>query len=88
MLSELAVGQELVGYVSKIQPYGMFIRFVGGESALAPKAMLADHFVEDPSTLFHEGDSARCVVQRALGEDQKVMKETFPREHLCWQFCS
>jgi len=71
-VSELSVGQQLVGYISKLQPYGAFIRFIGGESALVPNALLADHFVDDPATLFREGDSVRCVVQRAQGEQQKV----------------
>ncbi|CAM9431765.1 unnamed protein product [Chrysoparadoxa australica] len=61
--SALAPGDEVVGWISKVNDFGVFVRFIAGVSALCPRALLADQFVKDARSLFTEGDSMRCVVQ-------------------------
>ena len=53
---ELTDGQLVAGYVVSVRDFGVFVRFCGGLTALAPKALLSDSFTEDPSSLFAEGD--------------------------------
>lgn len=57
--SEVSVGDLLCGYVSRVEPFGVFVKFLGRFAALCPRSMAADRVVEDPSGLFTEGDSVR-----------------------------
>lgn len=57
--SDVSVGDLLCGYVSKVETFGVFVKFLGRFSALCPRSMAADRVVEDPSGLFTEGDSVR-----------------------------
>ncbi|CAN0287276.1 unnamed protein product, partial [Ectocarpus sp. 8 AP-2014] len=58
--------------------FGVFVRFLGRFTALCPRSMAADRMVEDPSGMFEEGDSARCVVQR-VDEDKGRVVVTLSR---------
>jgi rRNA biogenesis protein RRP5 len=71
-LRDLSVGTLLVGTVARSEDFGMFVRFLGGQSALAPKANVADHFVTSATGLFGEGDSVRCRVARVDVDKGKV----------------
>lgn len=62
-LSELTPGLAVAGYVFKVEPFGVLVRFRGGLTALAPRSNIADRFVSSPVGMFHLGDSVRCVVQ-------------------------
>ena len=72
-LQDLKVGiDRLCGYVSRVENFGVFVRFVGGQVALAPRALIADRFVEDAAGLFREGDSVRCLLHRVDADKGKV----------------
>lgn len=58
-VSDLSPGDLVAGFVSKVETFGVFVRFLGGFTALAPRAMVADRPVEDPTGMFVEGDSVR-----------------------------
>jgi rRNA biogenesis protein RRP5 len=66
-LSELAVGQLLAAHVKRTQPFGVFVEFAGGLTALAPKAQLSDLFVSDPAQLFEVGQT---VLAKVLSVDE------------------
>eukprot|EP00903_Cladosiphon_okamuranus_P010099 g9564.t2 len=71
--SEVSVGDLLCGYVSRVESFGLFVKFLGRFTALCPRSMVADRVVEDPSGLFTEGDSVRCVVQRVDEDTERVV---------------
>ncbi len=76
-LTDLRAGKtRLCGYVSRVEPFGLFVRFVGGQVALAPRALIADRFVEDAQGLFREGDSVRCLLARVDADKGKVFVTT------------
>ena len=62
--ADLAPGMIVVGFVHKVDSSGVFVRFREGLTVLAPRPNLAERFVPDPSELFKEGVSVRCLVQR------------------------
>lgn len=57
--SDVSVGDLVSGYVSRVESFGVFVKFLGRFTALCPRSMAADRVVEDPSGLFVEGDSVR-----------------------------
>ena len=57
--SDVSVGDLVCGYVSRVESFGVFVKFLGRFTALCPRSMAADRVVEDPSGLFEEGDSVR-----------------------------
>jgi rRNA biogenesis protein RRP5 len=76
-LQDLKVGEaRLCGYISRVENFGLFVRFVGGQVALAPRGLIADRFVEDASGLFREGDSVRCLLHRVDADKGKVYVTT------------
>ena len=77
---QVSPGALLAGYVSSLQPYGVFVKFAGGFSALAPKAMLSDAIVEDvqKSGLFTVGQSVWAVVQSVDAEAKRVVLNLKP----------
>ncbi|GAB5033644.1 rrp5 homolog [Nannochloropsis oceanica] len=76
-LQDLKVGgARLCGYISRVESFGLFIRFVGGQIALAPRGLIADRFVEDASGLFREGDSVRSLLHRVDPDMGKVYVTT------------
>lgn len=64
---DVSVGDLVVGFVSKVEAFGVFVKFLGRFAALCPRSMAADRLVEDPRGMFTEGDSVRwalaCAVQ-------------------------
>ena len=62
--ADLAPGMIVAGFVHKVDATGVFVRFREGLTVLAPRPNLAERFVSDPSELFKEGVSVRCLVQR------------------------
>lgn len=63
-ISELVPGEILAGYVTKVENYGVFVRFCDSLTALAPRPSICDRFISSPVGLFSPGDSIKCVVQR------------------------
>lgn len=63
-IGDLSPGQVVVGFIHKVESYGVIVRFRGTLSALAPRPNIADRFINSPVGLFSVGDSIRCVVQR------------------------
>lgn len=59
--SELSPGDLVAGFVSRVESFGVFVKFLGRFSALCPRSMVADRTVEDPRGMFTEGDSVRWV---------------------------
>lgn len=57
--SELSPGDLVAGFVSRVESFGVFVKFLGRFSALCPRSMVADRTVEDPRGMFTEGDSVR-----------------------------
>ncbi|CAM9452483.1 unnamed protein product, partial [Hapterophycus canaliculatus] len=70
---DVSVGDLVVGFVSKVEGFGVFVKFLGRFAALCPRSMAADRAVEDPRGMFTEGDSVRCVVQRVDEETERVV---------------
>lgn len=62
--ADLSPGQIVVGYVYKVESYGVLVRFAEMLTALAPRPNLADRFLGSAQGHFHAGDSMRCMVQR------------------------
>ena len=60
--SELSPGDLVAGFVSRVESFGVFVKFLGRFSALCPRSMVADRTVEDPRGMFSEGDSVRWVL--------------------------
>lgn len=56
-LSDLSPGDLVAGFVSRVETFGVFVRFLGGFTGLAPRALVDDKRVEDPTGMFGEGDS-------------------------------
>lgn len=76
-LRDLPVGTVVVGCVSRVEDFGLFVRFLGGQAALVPKAHVADHFVTNAAEgLFGEGDTVRCRIQRIDQDKGKVFLST------------
>ena len=77
-VNELTDGQLVAGYVVSVRDFGVFVRFCGGLTALAPKALLSDSFTEDPSSLFAEGDSLIATVDTVKPENGRIVVSTKP----------
>lgn len=58
-VADLSPGDLVAGFVSKVERFGVFVRFLAKFTGLAPRAMVADRIVEDPTGMFEEGDSVR-----------------------------
>lgn len=52
----------LQGYVASSTPRGVFVRFLGRLTGMAPISQLSDSFVSDPAGLFTQGQSVRARV--------------------------
>lgn len=57
--SDVSLGDVVAGFVSRVEAFGVFVKFLGRFSALCPRSMVADRTVEDPRGMFQEGDSVR-----------------------------
>lgn len=80
-ISDVASGEVVAGFVSRVEPFGVFVRFLGGFSALCPRSAVSDRAVEDPTGMFVEGDSVRCDL-RASYMVQTVASTRPPVQ--CW----
>lgn len=71
-------GQMVVGYVHKVETYGVLVRFGNRLTALVPRAQLADCFVSTAVGWFTVGDSVRCVIQRVDLSTNRIMLTSKP----------
>eukprot|EP01038_Epipyxis_sp_PR26KG_P005669 gene5669-7826_t len=63
-VNDLSPGQIIVGVVSRVENFGIFVKFRDSFSALAARPSIADRFIQSAVGLFTIGDSIRCIVQR------------------------
>jgi ribosomal protein S1 len=61
-IEQVSVGQELTGFVGNVTSFGVFVRFLSGLSALAPRANTSDLIGADPSDLYTVGQTVRVKV--------------------------
>ena len=61
-LGEVHEDEILSGVVCKVSSLGVFVEFLGGLTALAPRANVADVWVSDPSSFFSVGQTVLCRV--------------------------
>lgn len=84
-LSELAVGDLLVGCVRKIDNnIGVFVSFGSSLSGLAPKNLLSDRFVSKIDDLFKKSQTVFCVVSELDVNSNKLILSLKPskvKEH-------
>ncbi|XP_010624753.1 protein RRP5 homolog isoform X2 [Fukomys damarensis] len=71
--SEIQPGMLLIGFVKSIKDYGVFIQFPSGLSGLAPKAIMSDKFVTNPSDHFVEGQTVVAQVTNVDEEKQRML---------------
>ena len=72
-ISELSPGVVVVGYISKVESYGVVVKFRNGLSAMAPRSNIAEKFITSSVGMFEVGDSIRCVIQRIEIEKERVI---------------
>ena len=70
-IEEVHPGQDVVGFVCGIASFGVFVRFCGRLSGLAPRANVADHWVTDVNEEFTIGQT---VCTRIVDVDLKSNK--------------
>ncbi len=62
-LSSLVVGQLAHGHITRVQPFGVFVKLDGGDvSGLVHVSECSHEFVKDPALLFKPGQGVWCVV--------------------------
>ncbi|XP_027785676.2 protein RRP5 homolog isoform X1 [Marmota flaviventris] len=71
--SEIHTGMLLIGFVKSIKDYGVFVQFPSGLSGLAPKAIMSDKFVTNPSDHFVEGQTVVAKVTNVDEEKQRML---------------
>ncbi|XP_005403867.1 PREDICTED: protein RRP5 homolog isoform X1 [Chinchilla lanigera] len=71
--SEIQPGMLLLGFVKSIKDYGVFVQFPSGLSGLAPKAIMSDKFVTNPSDHFVEGQTVVAKVTKVDEEKQRML---------------
>ena len=82
-VKDVSPQQFVQGYVSATADYGVFVNFLGGLSALAPKANLTDAFVSSVADEYTEGQSVRCCVVSADVKEKKVTVTLKPSLCMC-----
>lgn len=82
-ISDVSPQQFVQGYVSATADFGVFVNFLGGMSALAPKANLMDSFVSSVADEYTVGQSVRCCVISADAKDKKVTVTLKPSLCMC-----
>jgi rRNA biogenesis protein RRP5 len=71
-MKRIQEGSILHGYVRTVTSIGVFVGFLRSVAGLAPRSMLSDHFVSNPSDHFHPGQSVRACVQTVDLEEKKL----------------
>ncbi|XP_044772530.1 protein RRP5 homolog [Neomonachus schauinslandi] len=71
--TEIHPGMLLIGFVTSIKDYGVFVQFPSGLSGLAPKAIMSDKFVTSTSDHFVEGQTVVAKVTTVDEEKQRML---------------
>jgi len=74
----------LSGFVSKIGPLGVFVKFLNGLTALAPRANISDEWVSDPNKHFNVGQTVQAKVVH-VNEKLRKFIVTLKASALCAQ---
>jgi len=72
-IADMSPGVIVVGYISKVESYGVVVKFRNSLSAMAPRSNIAEKFITSSVGMFEVGDSIRCVVQRLELEKERVI---------------
>lgn len=59
---EVVPGEIYEGTVARMQPFGAFVNILPGKDGLVHVSQMAAGFVQDPSTVVHEGDKVKVWV--------------------------
>lgn len=59
---EVVPGEIYEGTVARMQPFGAFVNILPGKDGLVHVSQMAAGFVQDPSTIVHEGDKVKVWV--------------------------
>jgi polyribonucleotide nucleotidyltransferase len=62
LAKEVVVGETYIGTVARMQPFGAFVNILPGKDGLVHVSQMAQGFVQDPSTILHEGQSVKVWV--------------------------
>ncbi|CAL8330288.1 unnamed protein product [Lota lota] len=68
--SDILVGMNLIGWIKKVMPYGVFVEFPCGIIGLAPKSALCDRFITDTATAYQVGQTVVAMVT-TIDEEKK-----------------
>ena len=71
--TDFTPGQVVIGFIHKVEDFGILIKFIDSIVALVPRPNLADKFVTTPIGMFTIGDSIRCIVQRVDSEKERII---------------
>ena len=72
-ISDLSVGEFVVGYIKDFQDYGCFIEIGNGLVGLCPKACLADSFVSNPRDVYKSGETVMCKITNIDKEKERLL---------------
>ncbi|XP_063690715.1 protein RRP5 homolog [Bolinopsis microptera] len=72
-ISDLSVGDFIVGYIKDFQDYGCFIEIGNGLVGLCPKACLADNFVSNPKDVYSLGETVMCKITNIDTEKERLL---------------
>ncbi len=62
LAKEVVPGETYIGTVARMQPFGAFVNILPGKDGLVHVSQMAQGFVQDPSTILHEGQSVKVWV--------------------------
>ncbi|KAK0155877.1 Protein RRP5 [Merluccius polli] len=71
--ADILVGMNLIGWIKKVMPYGVFVEFPCGIIGLAPKSALCDRFITDTATAYQEGQTVVAMVTTFDEEKQRFL---------------
>ena len=72
-ITNLSVGDFVVGYIKDFQDYGCFVEMGNGLVGLCPKACLADNFVNNPRDLYKLGETVMCKITNIDEEKERLL---------------
>ncbi|XP_068606968.1 protein RRP5 homolog [Brachionichthys hirsutus] len=71
--SEVTVGLQLIGWITNIMSYGVFVEFPYGLVGLAPKSAMADSFISDTAAAFQPGQTVIAKVSNVDEEKRRFL---------------
>ena len=72
-VTDVSAGQVVVGYITKVESFGVIVAFKDSLTALAPRPNIGEKFIATPVGLYSVGDSIRCLVQRVDNVREKII---------------